>query len=596
MRLYGILFPSAEICREPGLYYHGKEAADIQDGKLFLHKGQKLTFDTCFNAFPSEKYRRYTRLERLGLHFRFRGKVRVCCYARTLSLAVQKLGESVVYSERALSALVWWPELSTLPQSLLLYFSLEGLEDSQIWDLQYQGQGNQEPKRLAVVTCTYHREQEVMDTHWRFWKKLHDTTLWERLDFWIVDNGRTLRREQFPQGNIRLIPSPNHGGSGGFGRGMQEVRRDGRVSHMILMDDDILMEPGSLERLDAFLSLLRPEYDTLCVGGGMLYRDEPFRQFEAGGMVEGGNQWGHGHYLDLQLPENVAKNEMLRRIDYNGWWLMCLSIKGVGEELPMPFFLKYDDVEFCLRCQFPIITLNGFCVWHELFEKKYNTSIEYYQARNFCFAFENRMTQKELADYIQKKVIKKLRCHQYNAARMIVRGYEEYRKGRGYLESLDPENLHRQLLAESEHFLNEQQLREEYGVIFQPEYFRWGHESKAVSWRRRLTLNGYLVPRRFYPKEPIGYRITHAIYDTEDMYFGADRVLHYNPFTHTGYVSRISLREYARTRYRLWKVRHKARHKVGHKARHNVWHKDRIKSSDSKPKRKDDCDETGPHN
>lgn len=557
MRLYGLVFPDLKDSEKQGLYYNGQGSVEPAAGQVVLGKGETITFNTYFNGFPGEKYRRYTRLERLAVSLRFGGKLRVRCYAVDEALSPKIVAEQVLESPTMQTTQVWWPELSWLEGSLLLYFSLEALEDSRAREIQYWGKGERTLPRLALVTCTFHREQEVIHNHTALWEKLWNTDLWQRLTFFIVDNGQSLCREDFPPGDFFLFPNPNHGGSGGFARGMQEVRRAGGFSHMVLMDDDIAWEPGSLERLDAFLSLLRPEYETLCIGGGMLYQDAPCRQFEAGGKIEGLTQRGYGHYLDLSLPQNVAENERDHFIDYNGWWLMCLSLKAVGEELPRPFFIKYDDVDFCLRCRLPIITLNGFGVWHELFEKKYTTVMEYYQTRNFCFTFGGRVSPRELADHIQAQVLGKLYRHQYNAAKMMVWGYEDYRKGEKYLYSLDPEALHRRLLAEAQPFFTDRQLWEQYGVAFHPDSFRWGHEEKPLKPLQKLTGNGHLIPRWLYPKEPRGYRITHVVYDTQEMYFGADKVLHYNPFTHTGYVSRISQKEFWKIRYRLLKSRRK---------------------------------------
>ena len=56
-------------------------------------------------------------------------------------------------------------------------------------------------------------------------------------------------------------------------------------------------------------------------------------------------------------------------VDFQPWW-MCLvpraTVEAIG--LPMPFFIKWDDVEFGLRANaagFPSVVLPGAVVWHD---------------------------------------------------------------------------------------------------------------------------------------------------------------------------------------------------------------------------------------
>lgn len=40
-----------------------------------------------------------------------------------------------------------------------------------------------------------------------------------------------------------------------------------------------------------------------------------------------------------------------------------------SKNLPIPFFIRGDDMEYCLRNMKDLILMNGVCVWHETFEK-----------------------------------------------------------------------------------------------------------------------------------------------------------------------------------------------------------------------------------
>jgi len=81
---------------------------------------------------------------------------------------------------------------------------------------------------------------------------------------------------------------------------------------------------------------------------------------------------------------------MHRRIDadYNAWW-MCLIPRSVAEHvgLPLPLFIKWDDVEYGLRARaagYPTVTVPGVAVWHMSFADRDDTTDwqAYFHLRN----------------------------------------------------------------------------------------------------------------------------------------------------------------------------------------------------------------------
>jgi galactofuranosylgalactofuranosylrhamnosyl-N-acetylglucosaminyl-diphospho-decaprenol beta-1,5/1,6-galactofuranosyltransferase len=61
-------------------------------------------------------------------------------------------------------------------------------------------------------------------------------------------------------------------------------------------------------------------------------------------------------------------------VDYNAWW-MCLIPRRVAEHvgLPLPLFIKWDDVEYGLRARaagYPTATVPGVGIWHMSFADK----------------------------------------------------------------------------------------------------------------------------------------------------------------------------------------------------------------------------------
>jgi galactofuranosylgalactofuranosylrhamnosyl-N-acetylglucosaminyl-diphospho-decaprenol beta-1,5/1,6-galactofuranosyltransferase len=181
----------------------------------------------------------------------------------------------------------------------------------------------------------------------------------------LADVERRLR------GRLKLVQQPNLGGSGGFARVMHEAL-EATADHIVLMDDDIIVEPESIHRAIAFARFARRP--TL-VGAQMLNLKERSRLHSMGEVIDRrqfgwrkapGTEYDH----DLGRTPFLATAWLHRRIDvdYNGWW-MCLvprkTVEAAG--LPLPMFLKWDDAEYGLRAArhgSPTVTVPGVAVWH----------------------------------------------------------------------------------------------------------------------------------------------------------------------------------------------------------------------------------------
>ena len=85
---------------------------------------------------------------------------------------------------------------------------------------------------------------------------------------------------------VTIYPNMNAGGAGGFTRGMIEILKANEngagVTHVLVMDDDIVLDTDVLLRTYTLLSLRKPEYADVFVGGAMLRLDRPNIQVENG--------------------------------------------------------------------------------------------------------------------------------------------------------------------------------------------------------------------------------------------------------------------------------------------------------------------------
>lgn len=187
-------------------------------------------------------------------------------------------------------------------------------------------------------------------------------------------------------GALSVFTQPNLGGSGGFTRGIMEALASGRTSHVLLLDDDIVLEPRILGRLIALIAHAR---DNPIVGGHML---DLYRPAQAAACAEtfdfenGGCQRLPPFDFDCREPENLARICEIARPTYNAWWFCCLPREVLERRgLPLPFFIRTDDAEFGVRATFAgenLIQMPGIFVWHKPFYAKQIAWMSYYSLRN----------------------------------------------------------------------------------------------------------------------------------------------------------------------------------------------------------------------
>ena len=80
----------------------------------------------------------------------------------------------------------------------------------------------------------------------------------------VVDQGnkKVVDDDRFPAArkslgkSLRMIDQPNLGGSGGFSRGMYEAM-EGGADYVLLLDDDVRVDPEGIVRAVAFADLSR---------------------------------------------------------------------------------------------------------------------------------------------------------------------------------------------------------------------------------------------------------------------------------------------------------------------------------------------------
>lgn len=499
MVIQRLLFPNEEVCNEWELFLHSKlvkkmhpvritrnryvrEESDslsvrnalydkrYRNGAFFIPNGDKVSLQTYFNSFSIGKWRKYTSIDNLKLHLNISGKVNVRAYnalGNTFSDEQQSDGKVRCYYRKAKRQKI---DVKVLDESDgidivfpgidydgIIYVVIEALEDVKLYGGEYITQTKAYNNvDIGLCFCTYKREQDIKSNVNRLLDNTinnPDSPLYEHLEIFVVDNGKTLDANTFESDKVHIIPNNNVGGAGGFTRGMIEAvlyNEPGRFSHVILMDDDIVINPEMIERNLHFLRIIKDEYSDSMIGGELFELDKRYLQFEAGARYEGTIIQSYNQYWDMRLPDAVSANEVENPINYNGWWYSCIPASFIREDnLPIPVFIHRDDVEYGMRgAAYGTILLNGLCVWHPQYPNKASAIMDYYDIRNELICMCDKKEAPDVEDiikYVTGRVIGKLLRYRYNEVYCIIRALEDYYRGPARFMKTDPIDNHNKL-------------------------------------------------------------------------------------------------------------------------------------------------------
>lgn len=508
------------------LYFRSKDFK-YSDGILISkHKKSEISFDTYFNLISSVKIKKYTDIEKLRYEINAEGSF----IASVVSFDGK---ECTIVSEDGTI------KVSDIPNnSVYVFLKIKTISNScNIKKISvFATSKNLQYIKTAIIFCTYKREAYIVNNANYLSERL-SSNLDVNAKILVVDNGKTLSSDDFSSEKIFLFPNENTGGSGGFERGMREAAKMSEFTHFVLIDDDVKIDFISLQKMLGFLKFTKSEYKDLSISGAMLYMDNPIVQFECGGYFgKNGIQKGYGHFLDMTLESNLATNELLNEINYGGWWFMCIPMKYVNDgNYPLPFFIKFDDVEYCLRCKLDIITLNGVSVWHERFEDKYNSASEYYNTRNYLLLrsiIDPSFTNEEAKRIAECFYNKKKNNYQYKMAEAVKKGYHDYLKGMDFIYSANAEKKHKRICKLNYIMLTKEKLEQKYKISLSENSIK-SLNKQAIYYSKtpynKCTVKGLLL-------------VVDAVVDTIDFCSisrkNCKRIIYYNYNCNIGYVTK----------------------------------------------------------
>ena len=540
-----LLFPRQGVCDRQELYVRPQSGTvSYPDGGGLLLDGTAV-FDTFFNSLPAVKYREYCCLSSLSLKLRMSGSFVVRVYGVTRqngSLQENCLTERSFFCRQEEE--VCLPLTEYYRTQEVLYFTLTS-QGGTLHGGEYICCCEQlRPVKIAAVICTFKREQYLLHNHRAICEYLENSPAFtpENLHFYVVDNGRTLPPEEIENDYVTLLPNDNTGGSGGFTRGYYEAVQSGKnYSHVLFMDDDIILDCEMLLRVYSLLQTRKAEFASLSVGGSMIRASDRVTLHEAGAVWDGKRLHSIGNGADLTGREAVFDMAFYPKGNYHAWWFFCFPACWQQQYgYPLQFFIKEDDIEYSLRCADEIAVLSGISVWHDDFDAKYDGFQEYYIKRNELI-MTSVNDQKPYAWFQVRKLIlsvmKQTVYQRYFLADIIFRAYDDYLKGWEHFYRTDTAALNRDLMQSCAPLMTDEQLLEQFNVSFDREKYDLSRTEPEHLKKQALTLNGYLIPCAFYSKDRDGFSMTDLAGCRIVNFYKHRRVLHYDVQRRRGFVT-----------------------------------------------------------
>lgn len=508
MKLQNLLFPEAGICSESLLYMRKDEMVDYlaHNKKLVFSKNATCSFDTYFNSLSIEKWKKYTTVGQIALVLKLRGEFEITLASK------EKIHDTIiekiicVQHINTIDLTIEKIPFHTFEYKGMFYFKLKALSDnSEYYGGWYEGETAEEQLRnvdLAINICTFKRETFVLKNIEILQKDIlqnPENELSKHLHVFISDNGKSLDYSRLNSEQVHVVPNKNTGGVGGFTRGLIEIMnyQKYQATHALMMDDDIVIETESLYRTYSLLRCVKEEYKDAFIGGAMLRLDKQRIQVESGAVWNAGDLISLKSGLDLGQVDACLYNEIEEHVEYNAWWYCCTPMSVVNEKnLPLPIFIRGDDLEYGLRNMKHLILMNGICVWHEPFENKYSSFLNYYILRNLLYDNALHYPDYSKWDFLKrlyKTTARELVYYRYKNIDLLFRGVEDFYKGVPFLEKTDAEQLHREIMAAGYKAVPVEQLNMQFSYPSYQKSLRQ-QEGRVKRLFRFATLNGLLLP------------------------------------------------------------------------------------------------------
>ena len=424
-----------------------------EEGAWLLEGPGTHDFMTFFNALSIQKWRKYTVAADFKLHLEIKGAA--FSFVQTRADSFSYYSEPIEGTDLAVESSDTWKsidvDLAAGDLDVITSFTLVTVGDVLIRNSYYSAVVDESQVRdveLALCTTTFKKEDYIT----RNISLVKDQILGsgdaiaKHFKMHVVDNGRTLDAAALTSDGIEIHPNDNAGGAGGFARGMIEaMEQTPKATHVLLMDDDVLVSTESIKRTFNLLSIVNNEYSEAFISGAMMNMDEPnVRWEELGFMGFDGSCHAMKGFARMDILHDVVMNESFdvpsympkcedQSQQYAAWWYCVIPMTQIEKNgLPLPIFVRYDDVEYSLRCKPKFISMNSVCIWHMPFYMRYNAAQECYQTTRNSLINSFTTDMAPLCDF-EKKIDtafrRELSKFNYKDAALILKGFEDFLEG-----------------------------------------------------------------------------------------------------------------------------------------------------------------------
>ncbi|MBO4908826.1 MAG: glycosyltransferase [Lachnospiraceae bacterium] len=485
--------------------------SDYEGGRI-LSQNCNYDFFTYYNSLSIKKWRTYTNLEDFSLVIEAKGNFELHLFGHYKEKNGEIKKEYISRQKHTLDKKTQLIiDIPTNVLSSVVGFSIYPLSETIVYSACYMTKTNgikSNEVRIALITPTYKKEEYIyanirlLNNYLFSNKELSSFFHW-----FIVDNGRSIA-DTYKNKYISIVQNPNLGGAGGFARGMMEMIKSGEYTHALLMDDDVRMSPVTFRRIYYLLRYQREEYKANFISGAMIKMEHPNIQHEDVGIFDcDGSHHSAKPAMDLNLWDSIVNNEEFKYIDdlhyYAGWWFCCIPSKYIKEDnLPLPVFVRGDDVEFSIRNNPGFITMNGICIWHEGFENKFSGAMEFYQVeRNDLIVCDliGELDDIKVIERIETLFWEEIYKFNYLGASLLLDAVEDYLQGPDYTFCIDGFKTMKQKNNKDNKLID---FTDDIYHIIPENIYEWKPISRFVKFIYDYSYNGqaripnFMIPKR----------------------------------------------------------------------------------------------------
>ena len=339
LKLQSILFPDKEEYTDNAdLFYKGGLGIRDAEEKCFVFsKYSTCDFGAYLNAFSMKKWKKHTKIGKTMLKLEIKGDFELVLsgYHRIENSAKRNvLLKKEYHCDQKAEIIVEIPS----NKDTLIAFELRMYSECCVYGGGYYAEVNESDfneVRLSIATTTFKKEDFIRKNVKMIKDEIltQDDIIGKNVYLHIVDNdeGRVLSAEEFEGPHIYYHRNKNVGGSGGFTRGMIEsIRQKPKATHVLLMDDDVVVLSESIKRTYLLLLLAKEKYKDYIISGAMLCYEEMDVFHEDVGFLgaDGGQNSSKGHGKIVEMAEMLQKEEAkTKKADsYAGWWYCCVPV------------------------------------------------------------------------------------------------------------------------------------------------------------------------------------------------------------------------------------------------------------------------------